>query len=204
MSPEEVDLDSLQGQDGLSSWVRALEERQLPAVTLRASVRDWDRIQSAILMCRAANISVVLLLKAEAEAEGTVVPMEELPELLGLLRLWGQCLLHNILVLLRPAIPAGAIRALGAEAKIELMWFREWGTASSDARVHRYPGLPWRSFMRNVNEENFAFAVRLLELEAREGEPAPEAETAQAITEFLAAKKKVVNIFPKRRHREDA
>ena len=84
------------------------------------------------------------------------------------------------------------------EAKIELKWFREWLMAASDSRIHKYPGMPWRSFIRKVVGENYTFACTFLELVASTATPENREYLQLLMKGFLESKKKFICTFPKR------
>ncbi len=86
------------------------------------------------------------------------------------------------------------------EVKIELKWFREWLVANQDSRISRYPGLPWRSYMRKVIGENFDFAQTLLNVGANlPPEMRKEDLTIEnLVLAYLKSRKKAICFFPKK------
>jgi len=189
----EIDLDRSE-LGSLLSDISNYEEKKLPLVTMVSSVNEGDKIRAMLSALRASNISGILLLKRSGE------PLED-EEVLGIfafLREWDQLLLLNVLELAESWIPQVFLAPLQQEAKVELKWFKEWLTASSDARIHKYPGLPWRRFIRKIISENYIFTANLAQLIAL---PATE-ENVRAVGEhfnrFLEEKRKVVSLFPKR------
>lgn len=189
----EVDLDRLEIPAILRN-VTELEEKQQPLVTLTATIGEWEKIRKTLLALRSSNISAMLLLKRSED----LLEDEELAAIFTFLRDWDQCLLHNVLEICEGWIPQVFLAPLRNEAKLELKWFREWWAGVSDTRINKYPGLPWRRFVRKVVGENYDFATRFLELVALPATP----ENIQAVQNhfnaFLEAKKKVLSIFPKR------
>lgn len=190
----EVDLDAVPSAEALASSIADLERGGVTAVTLTASPPHWDVVREALPRLRAAGIAAVLLVKKPSE------PLfdEEITALFDYLKLWDQFLLHNVLEACPEKFPKGAVSALSHEAKLELKWITEWAAASADPRVHKYPGLPWRRFIRKINDENYAFVIRFLEhMKGPETQENVEA-AKQLFRAFLEEKKKVVNLFPKK------
>src|SRR5690606_9168858 len=114
------------------------------------------------------------------------------------LRDWDQLFVENFLAVCEAWVPQEFQQALRTEAKIELKWAKEWMTAASDQRIHKYPGLPWRSFLRKIMAENYDFAMKFLELTAAAATDENVKKMVAHIQGFLEAKKKVVCVFPKR------
>jgi len=162
-----------------------------------ASVTNWDKIREMLMGLRSANISPILQLR-RADA---LLDDEELTYIFTFLKQWDQFLLVNFLEICGEWVPQDFQQRFSVEAKTELRWFKEWATAASDPRIHKYPGLPWRSFMRKINSENHAFALRFLELVAAPATDEIKATLQTLLLEFLEAKKKVVCVFPKRWNR---
>ncbi len=179
----DLDLDRL-SKDELPRRMATLEEKKQSLVTLGASAHQRDAIRETLLALRASGASSLLVLRRPPE------PMDSLAtvDFLAFLRDWDQLLLRNILEVGVDRVPAKYSAALELEARTEVKWFQEWQTAVSDPRIHRYPGLPWRSFLRKVNAENFTFAEHLLL-----GSP----DLERRIELFLAGKKKTICVFPK-------
>lgn len=188
----EINLDATQAT--LLHDVESVEKSSPTLVTLNGSVESWEKMMSVLLTLRASNISAVLMLKKSEN----FLEDEEIQFLFSFLRDWDQLFLNNFLQICEEWVPKEFQETLRTEAKIELKWAREWLMASSDQRIHKYPGLPWRRFIRKIVDENYAFATRFLELAAA---PAT-SENVQAmivhIQQLLEAKKKVISIFPKR------
>jgi len=90
-----------------------------------------------------------------------------------------------------------SVKDLQLESKIELKWVREWLMASHDPRISKYPGLPWRSFIRKIVQENFEFAENFLRLASVDSEEKDESAIETLFTVFLRTKKKAVCIYPK-------
>jgi len=179
-------LDSIWKNNALDRGIFSLSEKNLFFITLEASGEDTEKIRSALCAIRAANLAAVLLLKRPENQ----LDLEKVASLIVFLREWDQLLLHNILQLCEHLVPAEFRPAFWNESKIELKWFREWVSASQDPRIYKVPGLPWRSFIRKIVQENFEFADDLLSM--------PEDNLKELLVNFLAKKKKVVCLFPKR------
>lgn len=184
MSIETVDLDLDQLPPAkLAAQVARLEKSSAPLATLAASPEHVVYLRDALMALRASGISPLLTLRRGSETHDR----ETLLQFFALLRDWDQLLLRNMLELIGDRVPEKFRPNLAFEARTEAKWFQEWLTAVSDPRIHRYPGLPWRSFLRKVNAENFDFARALLSDEPLE----------ERVTQFLIAKKKTICIFPK-------
>ncbi len=182
----DLDLDSLLPEH-IAKQLLQFEERKATLVTVAASIEKLEAIRQAFCSLRASGISSLLLLRK------VDIPLttEEVLAIFAFLRDWDQLLLRNLLEIASDKIPAGFLPHLVAEAKTEFKWFQEWQTAVSDPRIHRYPGLPWRSFLRKVNAENFAFAQAILRDDS--GHEVLDA----TVKSFLIGKKKTICIFPK-------
>jgi hypothetical protein len=184
MSIENVlSLDGLK-PSALKRQIAQLEKKKTSLITLETSARNWEEVQGTLCSIRASGLSVLLLLDQASQDRSA----QEILLLLSNLRSWDQLLLRNLLQVAASHIDAKFLPFLQQEAKIEMKWFQEWQTALTDPRIHRYPGLPWRSFLRKVNAENFAFAKALLE-----GKGADD----RLLEDFLKSKRKTICIFPK-------
>ncbi len=192
----EIQLDKVE-QGELAENIKQLEAEDTAVVTLNASVDDFDRILSALMTFRSANISTILLIH-KSDDPNDPIEDEEIQAIFTFLRNWDQLLLHNVLELCGDWVPQTFITALEAEAKSELKWFREWWTAYSDQRIHKYPILPWRRFVRKVVQENYQFAIRFLDLVAKPATPENIQEVQKHFQTFLENKRKVLSIFPKK------
>ena len=181
----DLDLDAVP-LDALVGRLGEFEQKQAHLVTLGGSLENIEAIRQAFCTLRACGISPLLLIR-KPEFE---ISREEILAVLGFLRDWDQLLLRNLLEIVGERVPASFLPNLAAESKTEFKWFQEWQTAVSDPRLHRYPGLPWRSFLRKVNNENFEFAQSLLRDDAVESLDA-------TVKAFLISKKKTICIFPK-------
>jgi hypothetical protein len=144
------------------------------------------------LLCslRAANAPALVFFE---KPESPPAP-EVLGNILDFLKAWDQLTLHNLLQICYAWIPSSHAVALVQEANIEVKWFREWLMASHDERISKYPGLPWRSYMRKIVVENYDFATGLMKLR-HSTDPAP---TEALVKGFLSSKKKTVCLFPKK------
>ncbi len=182
----DLDLDSLRNQ-ALDRQLASLEKKQQTLATLAASVDNIDRAKETLCALRAAGISPLLLLRKPSEP----LNKESLLAIFGFLRDWDQLLLRNLLELGEHYVPSKYLPLLHPEARTEMKWFQEWQTAVADPRIHRYPGLPWRSFLRKVNAENYAFVQNVL----RDDTGADRLDSL--VEEFLKGKKKTICIFPK-------
>ncbi|MBI4405933.1 MAG: hypothetical protein HY537_17370 [Deltaproteobacteria bacterium] len=173
----------------------SLYEEDSPVfVSVVASVENWEKIKDSLCKLRASNISAMLFLNhLDVDLED-----EELQYVFSYLRDWDQLTLHNILQLVGDWVPQALHQALLNEAKTEMKWFREWWVASHDSRLHKYPGLPWRSFIRKIINENFEFASFFLKLAASAATAENIQATENLVRGFLENKKKVVCIFPKK------
>lgn len=189
----EVDLDPLEN-GALIDRLHDLEKQAYPLVTLTSSVNDFEKIRTSLLALRSSGMSAMLLLKRGQD----LLEDEEIQAIFTYLRDWDQLLLHNVLELIEGWVPAAFLPRLQSEAKLELKWFKEWWMAMSDPRIHKYPGLPWRRFVRKVVGENYDFAVRFLYLVALPATPENIEEVQHHFNSFLESKKKVLSIFPKK------
>lgn len=190
----EINLDTLKEGSDLVQEVSGVEGKDESLVSLTASLEHFERVITSLMALRAANVSAILYLKKPELA----LDDDELQRLFQYLKNWDQLFLHNFLELCGDWVPENFQNALRNEAKIELKWAKEWLTASADQRIHKYPGLPWRSFVRKIIGENFQFATKFLELTAAPGTPENLELMNQHLKTFLETKKKVVCIFPKK------
>ncbi len=184
-TPPDVDID-LMRPGSLPQVLTGLEKRKVNLATVAASPINREGITEGLCALRASGISPLLLLR-QSDPTWSV---DQVLSFLEFLRDWDQLLLRNVLEVVHGRAHEKYLPALQVEAKIELKWFQEWQTAVADPRIHRYPGLPWRSFLRKVNAENFEFAFVLLSEEA-----GPELDAK--VEEFLKGKKKTICVFPK-------
>ncbi len=189
-----LDLDQFVGEEAILAQVRGYEGKSIPLVTLSASVESLVRARTILLELRSLNISALLQLTPAS------IPLtdDELDVVFAFLRDWDQLILQNFLELCRDRVPPEYQGLLQNEAKIEAKWFQEWQMAASDSRIHKYPTLPWRSFIRKIVRENYKFVSTFLPLVKPEVLEENAVDTQRVVREFLEAKKKVVCIFPKR------
>ncbi len=185
--------------DGVESGVLGAQvskagESDKPLIHLSGSIENWERIQNSLLILRASNKAVLLHLKRGED----FLEDEEIQFLFSMLRDWDQLTIENFMEICGEWVPQEFQPLLRNETKIEQKWAEEWLVASCDEKFYKYPGLPWRSFIRKTIGENFTFAIRFLELAAA---PATEENVVlmhDHIKKFLEAKKKVVCVFPKK------
>jgi hypothetical protein len=185
-----LSLEDLEDPDWLMDSISPEGQTKLPILAFRAPLSSFDRIKRSLCNLRAANAPALLFL----ERPDNPPSLEELSQVLDFLKIWDQLTLHNLLQITYAWIPAKYSAALAQEAKVEVKWFREWLTASHDARISKYPGLPWRSYMRKIVLENYDFAATLLKLR----QPSAEQPVDQLVQSFLTSKKKTVCLFPKK------
>lgn len=192
MHIETLHLDRFANNDVFRTELSAIEQRGGGPVFLESALDNFDRIRESLLALRASNLSAILRLKP---TEGLPAP-EELEAVVCYLRDWDQLFLHNILVLFQGWIPEKFIKELEAEARIETKWFQEWLSANQDQRLSRYPGLPWRSYIRKVIGENFDFVLTLLKV----GTPGDRDEMTleNLLRAYLKSRKKAICFFPKK------
>lgn len=188
---DSIRLDEIAG-DALSVELDRLEESQQHVVYLEASLGSWDKIKISLCGLRASNVPGILLLKSASQ-----VPLEEIAQALIYLKNWDQLYVHNFLALCGDLVPVKLQKDLQLESKIELKWVKEWLTASHDQRISKFPGLPWRSFIRKVVQENFDFAENFLRVASPESEEKNDVAAESLVVAYLKAKKKAVCIFPK-------
>jgi hypothetical protein len=187
-------LDELGDENALGSEVRFFEDHASPLVTVEASLGTWARVKPTLLALRAANVSALLLLQKPIH-EPT---FETLLEVFAFLREWDQLLLHNFISLCGDHLPPPFKNDFAIETKIEMKWFREWLMASHDPRISKYPGLPWRSFIRKITSENYTFAQTFLEVVYFPEEVDAEKTLPLLLKNFLQGRKKAICLFPKR------
>lgn len=178
----------------LKKWIRSLEKKKVVCIQLAAPVAAIPECTEVLCALRAAGISVLLLISAE----DSLLEDEELQGVFYWLRNWDQLLLRNFLETCGDWVPQEHLAVLSQESRTEFKWFQEWQTALADPRVHKYPGLPWRSFLRKVNSENFRFAEDFLRMVALNASDENRAALDARIRSFLEAKKKVICVFPKK------
>jgi hypothetical protein len=172
---------------GLRGQLDSLEKRNAMLATVAASVENLETLKETLCGLRASGISPMVLLKPVE----TPLTTDEILAVFAFLRDWDQLLLRNVLEVASARIDPKYVPSLIQEAKIEFKWFQEWQTAVADPRIHRYPGLPWRSFLRKVNAENFEFSQLLLRDDST-------GDTLDlAVKAFLVGKKKTICVFPK-------
>ena len=180
----------------LERSLQLIENRAQSIVYLESDLNHFDRIRTSLLILRAQGISPVLLLTKSEPPLNTA----ELESVIPFLRDWDQLFIYNILVLFDGWLPEKFQKHFEMEMKIELKWFREWLVASQDSRISRYPGLPWRSYMRKVIGENFDFAQTLLQIGSNiEPEKRKEDLTIEnLVLAYLKSRKKAICFFPKK------
>jgi hypothetical protein len=182
----DLDLDALR-EKALARQLLSLEKKKQMLATLVASADKAPQMKAVLCSVRASGISPLLLIRKPVSP----LSKDAVLELFGFLREWDQLLLRNLLEVASDSLPAVYHPLLFQEAKTELKWFQEWQTAVSDPRLHRYPGLPWRSFLRKVNAENYEFAQNILRDDTAEN------RLESLVEAFLRGKKKTICIFPK-------
>jgi hypothetical protein len=190
ISEVHLSLDDLEDPEWLFENSPA-ENPKLPILTFGGPIAHFERIKKLLCSLRAANAPALLFI----ERPNPPPELSELVPILEFLKSWDQLTLHNLLQLCYSSIPPKYSLVLAQESKVEIKWFREWLMASYDARIAKYPGLPWRSFMRKIVAENYDFASNILKLR-HSSEPLPSTDTL--IQNFLAGKKKTVCLFPKK------
>lgn len=188
----QIKLDDIHSDEELLSEISLLEDENRSLIYVTASFGSWNRLQSLFCALRASNFSAILLL----QDRDPKLHIDEVEELFQFLRNWDQLFLHNILVLAKDWIPETFQERLRGEIKHELKWFREWFLACSDPKIHRYPTLPWRSYIRKVVAENYEFAQGVLRIAANG--PADNTELGKLLEKFLEKKQQVLCTFPKR------
>jgi hypothetical protein len=189
-----LELDQFLGEEAILARVKAFEGKEIPLVTLVASVESLVRVLTTLLALRGQNISALLLLTPAS------IPLndDELDVVFAFLRDWDQLILQNFLSVCSDRLPPQVLNILRNESKIELKWFQEWQTAASDSRINKYPTLPWRSFIRKIVRENYKFVSAFLPLVKPETIETEGPKAAQLLKDFLDVKKKVVCVFPKK------
>lgn len=191
------DLESLADDGAVLAALSSTEADDRPLIRLVGGVGQWERIKQLMPQLRSANVAVCLSFK-----KGGEVSEETLTEIFAHLRLWDQFTLHNLLELSGQWLAPQFLKALSQEARFETKWFEEWSTAAADTRLHKYPNLPWRRFIRKANHENYQFFTTLLE-EWGKGTDDEEARVGAVVAAFLKEKRKAVNIAPKRFNKKE-
>ena len=164
-------------------------------VTLDVSVAAWQACSVVLSRIRSASLPALVKL----HRNDWICETGEVAFLLKALREWDQLTVHNCLALLGDYLPKGSVAALESESKVEMKSFQEWVVAANDPRIHKYPILPWRSFIRKVVAENYEFASGVLDLVYLYGEGCEASvDLVKLIESFLNSKKKVLCLFPKR------
>lgn len=187
----QLNLDEISGTEALKEQIASFEAVDVPLVNVISTLDSWEWIGECLLSLRAANIAALLLLKgSDAELEEG-----QITHIISKLKNWDQLLVHNFMEICADRIPEQYRQPLVNESKFEIKWFTEWLVASSDSRIHNYPGLPWRSYIRKIVRENFDFASHFLNRE--QGEPADIEDTQKTVRDFLEKKKQVICVFPK-------
>jgi len=185
-------LDEI-GEEQIKKEVRSFEKKSVPFVFLEATPASRERIQSTLLSLRASNISGMLTLLKNGNPSA-----DEVTEFFGFLRDWDQLTLTNLLALCGDWVPEAFRGEFSIEAKIEQKWMKEWMVASQDPRIAKYPGLPWRSFIRKINQENYAFAQTFVRFAAPDSEERSDITIGNLLRAFLKSRKKAICLFPKK------
>ena len=199
-SARHIDINEKSSLDSINLVIDQFENSQSQElVSITASISAWPLVPKILSRMRSASLpALVKILSA-----GWACEIEELTYIVQRLREFDQLTLHNLLELLSDFLPKDALDALSNESRIELKSFQEWVVASHDSRLHKYPVLPWRSFIRKVNAENYDFARSVLDLFFMYGADAPDSpELKKILSQFLDSKKKVLCLFPKKWSRE--
>jgi hypothetical protein len=191
-----IRLDDFGADSELESLLATYEQTTTPVVYLEGSLHSWERAKSALLSLRASNIAGILLMSSSQS--GLAPSPDETSRMLIFLRDWDELFLHNIVSLCRDFIPKELHKDFELEAKMELMWFREWFTASHDTRISKYPGLPWRAFIRKIVSENYLFAEQLMNLARSTYDEEQGVELRNFLRSFLRSRKKAIALFPKK------
>jgi len=188
--PTEFFLDLADGSanaERLGALDRRLAEPDASRIVpVQASLDRWPELVQ--LLCDLRGRGAMPLVQVSG---GSALPDATLLERFRFLSAWDQCLLANVLVVVDRFLPDAHRKALEQESRIEAKFFREWATAATE-RLGRYPALPWRRFIRNVNEENYRFAEACV---MAQNDPSA---LGEAVKRLLDAKRKAVNIFPKK------
>jgi hypothetical protein len=190
---KEIHLDANKSWDLVGAEVKSLESEGVTFVTAKANLDALDRVGPLLASLRASGVGAVMLLHRGDET----VEEEEALTIFQFLRDSDQMLLHNFLELCEGWVPPEYVVSLQTECKFELKWFREWLTAANDTRIYKYPSLPWRSFIRKVNTENYQFAERFLQLVSEPNNVPNVQVMSDLFRRFLVAKKQVLCVFPK-------
>lgn len=195
MPTEPVELKVLLDPSVRERYLNQLEESDGHFAEVHCEVEKLSELGSVLCAFRARNVSVLLHLDKNYEAEDDV----QAASAIACLHEWDQLSLQSVLILCRRLIPESALKMLEAESKIEQMWMREWFTASENPQIGKIPGLPWRRFIRKVVFENFEFADGLFQIQlSDEPEEVRHQKLKEHLIHFLQNKKKVVSIFPKK------
>ena len=184
MNEADKNLEKLPAGKSIAEYINELEAEGQGLFTFKAQVQSWEKVRDALLACRSANLGVLYLVSPPERP----LQDEELAFIIDFLVECDQLSLTNLLVLMGDKLPVPFRSQLESEAKIERKWLEEWLLAASAQEIHKYPGLPWRSFIRKIVQENGDFAESVLAGHLEES----------YLNDFLEKKKKVVCIFPKR------
>jgi len=191
MDPEfKISIDDIASDEDLLAEVSEIEKEERSLIKIEARPEQWDRVKKLLLSLRASNISAMVLLKRSPS-----IKMQEIVSWIEFLRDWDQLFVHNIIELLGSKLSEKLNIELRKEVPIELKWFREWFIASTNTDINKYPGLPWRSYIRKIIGENYQFAS---ELARRISQGATFADIDDLGRQFLADRKQVLCIFPKK------
>lgn len=185
-------LDEMNSEQDLMEEIDSMEKGNLYLVYIIATIKSWPLLSSAVCSLRSRNMSSLLLLTRMDES----LDKDQKLTMLTMLRDWDQLILHNLMAVCSEFIPKEYDEKFRLESKTEMKWFREWLLALSDPRLHKYPNLPWRSFIRKIVSENFNFARNIL-LESSDA-GSEDSHVQKFFSHFLDEKKKVVCLFPKR------
>ncbi len=190
----ELRIDTLQSVEEILARVSQMETVPSQIIVITASFESLSSVKATLLSLRASDLGCVVLVQKPLEEPS----FTEKQEALSMLRDWDQLLLFNVLNILSANIPDLFLSALAQEAKIEQKWFKEWVVGSQDPRMMKYPGIPWRSFIRKAVAENYTFATSVLGMGSDQTE-----DFQNLVSHFLSQKKQAVNIFPKRLKRNE-
>lgn len=190
---EPIEFDKL-ADEALAKTARSFASLQPPICQLTCSPWEMSRLTEFLCRLRSEGVAALVHIKAPSER----VQDEVLEDVFSTLRNFEQLLLKNILELCLDWIPAEYHTVLKQESKTELKWFEQWQAAAHDVRIHKYPILPWRSFLRKINTENYIFARELMSLSELPNTPQNKEAMRLLLQRFLEEKKKTICIFPKR------
>lgn len=160
-------------------------------------------IKAVLCMMRAYHKPAILLLKNPSLIE-IDTKAEEIhlifTQILETLYSYDQLFLYNGMTLLKEArklidyITPEYQKALDEESRIEMKCFREWIASLYDRRMNTLSPLPFRSFIRKLNTENYSF---FLDLIREDSEPQQHIEI---IKKFLLYKKQnILSLVPRRK-----